>query len=219
MKYPLNKRIQLATGSITISISLTACGQIPEELKTFNGYDVSREICDDVKVKLPKKSTHGTMNCIHDKETTQADLKPGEVRVVLKRDGKNFGMNNYNGMFSGGVIQGPNRYAAYERATDESNPTAALIQSRQEILKYLGGKQLSEHPIMMNGQFPGVEVDFEGKEADSLGKLRIYFVQNSASRSGEARPRLYGVQAIGSKDFLASEQTKEVLDSLTIKTK
>jgi len=96
----------------------------------------------------------------------------------------------------------------------------ALTQARKEILKYHNAKELSELAIMMDGLFLGLEIDFQGRDnANTYGKVRIFFVQNSGSRSGRPRPRLYGVEALGSKEFLESPQTKEVLQSLKIRTK
>ncbi len=96
-KYNTDVFVRLTLGAMSVAALCTACTHQPEELKTFGGYDVSQEICNTVQVRLPKKSSHGTMNVVHDRPITEADLKPGEVRVVAKRSGKNFDMSGYNG--------------------------------------------------------------------------------------------------------------------------
>jgi len=217
-----NAHARLTLGAMVAAAFSVACSTmgVPEELKSFDGYDVSREICDDVKVQLPKKSSHGSMMVVLDTTVSPTDLRPGEVRVVVKRDGKNYAKRDFDGMFSGGPFQTSDTYGAFESATDNPNWNAALIQGRIEILNYHKAKVISERPIMMNGQFPGLEVDFQAiDDANTQGKLRLYFVVNSASRSGQPVPRLYGVQAVGSKAFLELPQTKTVLDSLSIRTK
>lgn len=87
--------------------------------------------------------------------------------------------------------------------------TQALNSGREGLKKAFGGEVLEEKQIELMGDHPGREVRLSIPAANGQGRCRLFL----------AGTRLYQVMAVGTPQFVQSEQTRTVLDSFSLSEK